>query len=191
LGANFLFIDTEIDERWFDAYLARWDRAVRLAICEHTTDRLVGVAYLTDIHRINRSAELGIMIGERDVWAQGVGTAATDVLLAHGFNDLNLHRIYLTVLAENDRAIRLYEKLSFQAEGRQREAVFKDGRYRDLVMMALLRSEYSATNRFGDNHVSRRSTIETNRDWRVHWEGVSERSTRDDLLRQVERTIGG
>lgn len=64
------------------------------------------------------------------------------MLLAIGFGDLNLRRIFLRVLADNTAAIRLYQSLGFIEEGRLREAVFVDGRYQDLLMMGLLQSEY-------------------------------------------------
>lgn len=36
-----------------------------------------------------------------------------------------------------------------------------------------------------------RMTIETNRDWRAHWTSVGQRTGKDELFRQVERTVGG
>jgi diamine N-acetyltransferase len=144
LGSNFLFIAPEIDTRWYDGYLAGRDRAVRLAILDPEQGRFVGCVYLVDINRINRSAEFAIMIGDKEYWSKGYGTEATKRMLTHGFDDLNLHRIYLWVLAENVRAIRLYEKVGFRVEGRQRDAVFKKGRYRDVIQMAILEAEYRA-----------------------------------------------
>ena len=144
LGANFLFIAQEIDNRWYDAYLAARDRNVRLAIVEPEQGRIIGCVYLTDIHRINRCAEFAILIGDKTYWSKGCGFEATRLILAHAFDDLNLNRIYLTVLAENTRAIRLYEKVGFRREGLQREAVFKQGRYRDVVLMAITAPEYRA-----------------------------------------------
>ena len=67
---------------------------------------------------------------------------ATQQLLAHGFNDLNLNRIYLTLLPDNERARRMYLRLGFQEEGRQRQAIFKSGRYHDVLEMALLREDF-------------------------------------------------
>jgi RimJ/RimL family protein N-acetyltransferase len=142
LGANFLYIAPEIDARWYDGYVAARDRTVRLAILDPDLDRMVGCVYLTDINRINRSAEFSILIGDKAYWSKGFGTAATKAMLAHAFDDLNLHRIYLSVLAENLRAIRLYEKVGFRVEGRQRDAVFKKGRYWDVMQMAVLKAEY-------------------------------------------------
>ncbi|WP_255158088.1 GNAT family N-acetyltransferase [Siphonobacter sp. BAB-5385] len=65
-------------------------------------------------------------------------------MLRHGFNDLNLHRIYLTVLPENDRAIRLYESFGFQQEGLYRKALFKNGQFTDVMGMSLLRNEFQS-----------------------------------------------
>jgi diamine N-acetyltransferase len=142
LGANFHSISPEVDAHWYDAYLAGRDRAVRLAIVDATCDRVIGSVNLTDVHRVNRSAEFSIVIGESGYWSQGYGTEAARVMLTHAFDDLNLHRVYLTVLAENTRAVRLYERAGFAHEGRIREAVFKEGRYRDMLSMAILEPEY-------------------------------------------------
>jgi RimJ/RimL family protein N-acetyltransferase len=142
LGANFHFIGPEIDARWYDTYLAGRDRSVRLAIVDAEHDRIIGCVYLTDVHRLNRSAEFSVLIGEPHCWSRGHGTKATRTMLAHAFDDLNLHRVYLTVLAENTRAVRLYERVGFTEEGRLREAVFKEGRYHDVLAMAILELEY-------------------------------------------------
>ncbi len=90
----------------------------------------------------NRSAEFGIMIGDKSSWNQGYGTEAVRLLLHLGFNTLNLNRIYLRVLENNPRAIRAYEKAGFTHEGRQRQAEFKDGKYVDLLVMSILKSEF-------------------------------------------------
>jgi RimJ/RimL family protein N-acetyltransferase len=90
----------------------------------------------------NRSASVGISIGEREAWDHGHGTQAMKLLLAHGFETLNLHRIWLLVYASNPRAIRCYEKVGFVPEGRQREANFREGRYEDVLVMSMLREEW-------------------------------------------------
>jgi RimJ/RimL family protein N-acetyltransferase len=89
-----------------------------------------------------RSAEMGIMLGERSFWNQGYGTEAVALLLQHGFDTLNLNRIYLHVFANNHRAIRAYEKVGFVHEGIQRQAMYKNGQYIDVFMMSVLKSEY-------------------------------------------------
>ncbi len=142
LGANFLFIAQEIDDGWYDSYLRNRQEAVRLAILHPEADALVGCVNLTGIHRINRTAEYSIVIGDRRFWSRGVGEAATRRILEHAFADLNLNRVYLYVLAENDRAIRLYRKVGFRDEGTLKEAVFKGGRFHDMHLMAVCASEW-------------------------------------------------
>jgi RimJ/RimL family protein N-acetyltransferase len=68
--------------------------------------------------------------------------------LGFAFGEMNLHRVFLTVYADNQRAIRCYEKCGFRHEGRQREARFSDGRYQDELMMGILREEFD-TNQSG------------------------------------------
>ena len=142
VGNNFLYIAKEVDENWYENYLQNRQQNKRLTIVDTAKDLAIGTIQLTNIHQINKSAEYSIMIGDKDYWGQGAGLAATKEILNHGFNDLNLNRIYLTVLVENTRAIKLYVKAGFSEEGREREAIFKNGRFHDLILMAVLRKDF-------------------------------------------------
>jgi RimJ/RimL family protein N-acetyltransferase len=93
---------------------------------------------------VDRRASLGIMVGRKDLWSKGFGTEAAALLCRHGFENLNLHKICLTVYANNERAIRVYAKLGFKPEGRLREQAFIEGRYVDEIVMGLLRGELEA-----------------------------------------------
>ncbi|SAL56785.1 GCN5 family acetyltransferase [Caballeronia arvi] len=143
LGGNFRYVGREIDDKWFDGYLGSRVNNVRLAVCLKSSRELIGVTYLLGIDWLNRSAEFSIQIGAESARGRGFGEAAARSTLAHAFVDLNLHRIALNVLEGNARAISLYEKLGFRAEGLHRQAVFKDGRYLNVVCMALLSTEFS------------------------------------------------
>lgn len=81
------------------------------------------------------------MIGEEPSRNKGIGTYATKTMINHAFNHLNLHRIELEVLATNKEAYALYEKSGFVKEGVKRQAVFKNGKYIDVIFMSLLREE--------------------------------------------------
>jgi RimJ/RimL family protein N-acetyltransferase len=89
-----------------------------------------------------RSAEIGIMIGEKAYWNQGYGTETLKRVLRHGFESLNLHRIWLRVYAKNKRGIRAYEKAGFVYEGMLRQAHYQHGRYFDVHLMSVLRGEW-------------------------------------------------
>lgn len=143
LCAPFRFINIEIDEKWFYSYLSNRSNNIRLAICESVSNKLLGVVYLLHIDWLNRSGEYGIQIGDTASQGIGVGFQATVKILEHAFNDLNLHRVQMKVLDNNERAIRLYKKVGFIEEGKLRKAIFKNGQYMDLICMAILKEEFS------------------------------------------------
>ncbi len=93
---------------------------------------------------IDRTAELGVMIGAKDHWGEGYGYDALRTLLTFGFRDMNLRRISLTVDADHPRAIALYERLGFEHEGRWVGARHARGRVTDVLTMAILRERFDA-----------------------------------------------
>ena len=105
--------------------------------------KMIGGCGFFNLDGRNRSAEFGIMIGDKTCWDQGYGTEAVQLLAELGFNSLNLNRIYLRVVDNNPRAIHAYEKAGFTHEGRQRQAWFKDGCYHDFLVMSILKEEFS------------------------------------------------
>ena len=133
------------EEQWYEAMLKTPRDEHPLAIEIRTEDggwKLIGNCGLFDFNRRARSAEVGIFIGDKSCWNQGYGTDAMRLILKHGFDTLNLNRIYLHVFATNPRAIRCYEKVGFVPEGRLRQAEFKNGQYVDFIVMSVLQSEF-------------------------------------------------
>jgi diamine N-acetyltransferase len=108
--------------------------------------KLIGSLAFNDIDWRNKASEFGIMIGDKTYWNQGYGTEAVRLLAKHGFNTLNLNRIFLHVFENNPRAIRAYEKAGFVHEGRERQAEFKDGKYIDVLVMSMLKDEFDQIN---------------------------------------------
>jgi RimJ/RimL family protein N-acetyltransferase len=103
---------------------------------------LIGTIGFYEIEWANQGAWLGMGIGARDAWGQGYGTEALHLALQYAFDELNLHRITLTVIAYNERAIALYEQAGFRREGVFREFGQRDGRRYDMVLYGLLRPEW-------------------------------------------------
>ena len=110
---------------------------IQLAICLKEGDRHIGNVHLTEIDWVSRHAEVGIFIGETQHRSNGYGQQALRLLLRHAFHDLGLHRVYLTVLDDNQRAIRAYEKCGFVVEGKLRRHAYKRGQFRDLIFMGV------------------------------------------------------
>ena len=99
----------------------------------------MGLTTLRQIDWINRTAMFGVWIAP-DAQGNGAGKAATAQMIAVAFGRLNLHKVALEVLASNERAVSMYRSLGFSEEGRFVGEVFVDGKYEDVIRMALTRA---------------------------------------------------
>jgi RimJ/RimL family protein N-acetyltransferase len=104
----------------------------------------IGSVSFNYVNPENRKARLGIAIGDKAHWSRGYGTDAMLTMLRFGFDEMNLHRIDLTVDADNARAIACYTKCGFVEEGRAREHRYVRGAYVDQLVMGILREEFHA-----------------------------------------------
>lgn len=128
---------------WVEATPAASFGGVHLAI-ETLEGEHIGNLDLRNVMPENRTAELGIMIGEKGYWSQGYGADAVRTLARLAFHRMNLNRIYLHTYAYNERAQRAFARAGFRVEGRLRSHVFVDGQYWDVIVMGLLREEFDA-----------------------------------------------
>lgn len=132
----------EIAEREYLESLHKPQDFINLAICLKTDDLHIGNCGLHDIKWVDRTAFLGILIGETDYWNQGYGTEAIRLILDHAFRRMNMNRVDLNVYEFNKGAIRCYEKAGFFHEGRKRQSHYHAGRYWDGLIMSILREEW-------------------------------------------------
>ena len=133
---------TESDhEAWIERMMTKCSDLVIFVIEELESGRAIGTCQLVNINWIHRSAELQIRIGDSADQNRGIGSDAVNILCEFGYKDLNLHRIYLHVFANNNRAIRAYEKTSFKHEGLMRQAAFLNGERQDVVVMGRLKND--------------------------------------------------
>ena len=127
-------------EAWFDKLTA--DRDANVFAIE-ADGRLVGQCNLRDIDPVNRRAELGIALLGDEI-GKGYGSDAIRVLLDYAFRHLNLHKVSLDTLATNEPGLRAYRACGFIEEGRLREHEWSDGRYVDLILMGVLRDQWTS-----------------------------------------------
>ena len=116
---------------------------IPLAIVIKDQDHHIGNCGLHSIDYVNRNAEFGIMIGEKDQWGKGYAPEAGRLIIDYGFKQLGMHHISLEVYSHNKRAQRAYEKVGFVHEGTMRESYFRNGRYYDNLIMGILETEWS------------------------------------------------
>ena len=118
---------------------------VLFTVYEKQSGTPIGTTSLMTVDTVNRSAEFGIMIGEKGFRNRGFGTEATVLTLDYGFNFMNLQSIYLRVHEFNTRAVRTYEKVGFKICGKRRSSYFVAGKYYDDVLMDIICSEFSSS----------------------------------------------
>ena len=110
-------------------------------IIYHSKGQPIGMVEINGIDWINRKAQVEISIGEPTMWGKGYGTSAMILIIEYARNSINLHRLWLRVLANNQRARHVYEKVGFILEGIELESVYKNGEYCDECLYGLVFEE--------------------------------------------------
>lgn len=110
----------------------------------HLQDNIhIGNIGLSIFNRIDNNAEIGFLFGQKNYWGQGFAHEAAQLMLHHGFNVLNLHRIYCAAAATNTPMLHLAQRLGFTQEGCRRKNLFLQGEYCDEVEFGLLKVEFN------------------------------------------------
>jgi RimJ/RimL family protein N-acetyltransferase len=105
-------------------------------------DQLIGFVVLFNLKWRNQTSEMAIGIGAKAFWGKGYGQDALNLILNYAFSELCLHRVSLTVLGYNTRAIKAYERVGFRHEGTHRQAIQRNGQRYDLLLYGILREEW-------------------------------------------------
>ncbi len=107
---------------------------------------LIGTCMLRNFNWTARSCEVGITIGEQQHWGRRYGGETLQLMQRLVFDELNLHKLWLTCAAYNERGLRAYRRIGFREDGRLRDDRFLDGRYHDTVVMSILEDEWRSLN---------------------------------------------
>lgn len=107
---------------------------------------VVGFANFRRLNARHGNVDVGIGIGEKDLWGKGLGTEALRLLVDHLLGERGMHRIRLHVAATNDRAIASYRKAGFKVEGIEHDGVRgADGGWADMAVMGLVKGRARPT----------------------------------------------
>jgi RimJ/RimL family protein N-acetyltransferase len=138
IGPSYLYARKQI-EKWIDEID---DGSCEFAIHAIAEDKVIGDIGIGDFDWAAGTTWVGIGIGEPDFRGKGYGTDAMRIILRYAFEELNLHRVNLSVFEFNKRAIRSYEKCGFKYEGVMREFIYKEDKRWDIWNMGILHSEW-------------------------------------------------
>lgn len=102
----------------------------------------IGWIDLKNIDSLNKHAELGIAIGDKNYWGKGCGLSAMEEMMKFGFQELGLNKIWLRVEVDNLQAIKSYKRAGYVEEGILRQDRLRKGVYVDRLRMSILKEEY-------------------------------------------------
>jgi len=131
--------DEEDAQAWITAALNQ-NPEINFAIAN--SDELIGGIGLIlqrDVYRF--SAEIGYWLAE-PFWGKGIASLALTALSKYAFEHFDLNRIFAGVFQDNRASMRVLEKSGFKLEGRLRNAVYKDNRFKDQLMYSILREDF-------------------------------------------------
>jgi RimJ/RimL family protein N-acetyltransferase len=135
----------ELDKtiRWFEK-IQHDDSRVEFAI--ETTEKIpVGVIGLAGIDSTHRTAEIYLVIGQKEFWGKGVMLEAECLLIDWAFNSLGLEKIWAQARPENIASLITMKKIGFQVEGTLRSEKVVDGKRTDVLRLGLLKNEFKNT----------------------------------------------
>lgn len=134
-----------IPETHFEADLtgefANFDRSGHFCV-ENELGELIGRVDFDALNPIDRTVEISILLGAPEARGRGYGADAMHTIIEHLFNDRQIEKVWLSVIAWNEPAVKLYRKIGFVDEGTLRQTIWTDGAWHDLLLMGLLKSEY-------------------------------------------------
>ena len=112
-----------------------------LAIVRNEDDKHIGNISIQNIDFVNGLGEFAIIMGERDAWGKGYSKEAGKLIIDHVFNQLNLNKIYCGTSEHNKGMQALALSLGFAHEGTQKQHIFKNGTYNDVLLYGLLKAK--------------------------------------------------
>lgn len=114
---------------------------LNLAIC--LKDKHIGNIALTNVHPNFRSADISIIIGETSAQGNGFATGAIRLVIAHAFGRMNLNRLEAGMVKDNTPCTKAFTSAGFKQEGILRQAYYCEGRYQDVIVLSIIKNEWS------------------------------------------------
>lgn len=134
LGGGFMPVSIDQQEKWLDSMIDLSGNNKRFIICDNQ-DSPIGMVGLYDINWIHRICEIGIYIGDKTSHGNGFGMEACKLIEGFARDYLNLRKIKLNVVSDNEAAFRMWNTLGYYKVGELVDERFINGEYHNLVIM--------------------------------------------------------
>lgn len=134
LGGGFQPISIDQQEKWMDGLIDLTGNNRRFMIVD-SGNCAIGMIGLYGINWIHRTCEIGLYIGNRDAQKKGYAQEAYKLIENYAIEYLNLRKINLKVVSDNQAAVGLWKKLGFEKIGEYHNERYIKGKYHDLTIM--------------------------------------------------------
>lgn len=141
-------LSSDSTDRWYARVQKHHGRdEYYFAICLLGSDEFIGTAWLWSAGSRLDGLELSVFLTEDAGLGEGIGSDAIDAALDFAFGSYEVERVWLTTEVDNLRAQRAFEKSGFQRDGIIRHHFRREGRWRDSLLMAILREDWVSLER--------------------------------------------
>ena len=138
LGGTKYFVSEAYEKKWIENEIFG-SRDVKLAICRKESDVHIGNVYFTDINQLNQSCHTHVLIGNKDYWGKGYAREALELGISYMTGERNIHRFEARILESNNASLRMHQKCGYEIEGLLRKSVYKNGKFQNQYIVALLK----------------------------------------------------
>ena len=122
--------------------MAQSNKDILFAIHDAESKEFIGTSHFGPIDWLNRSAAIGILIGNKRYWGKGYGTEAIRLVLDYAFKSLNLQKITAGIVAIHQPSIKAFKKAGFENESQAKGHLFLDGKYYDYIYMGINHDDF-------------------------------------------------
>ena len=128
------------ERQWFEHAAAAKD-SILWAVTDEA-GRHIGGTGLHQIHWVSRSATIGLLIGDKEVWGRGYGKDVLRTATRWAFEELGLHRIESECFAENVASARCHEAAGYLRMGTARKRYWRGGTWHDSLLFEILDEDW-------------------------------------------------
>ena len=130
-------------KQWFESiHRENPPKHIMFGIEKKNSKKLVGVTGLTYIDWKNKHAEISIYFSSKNWQKTKEANDTINTIIGYGFEELNLHRLWVEIFEISKENIQLFEKLKFTKEGILREKLWRKGKWWNSILYSKLSTEY-------------------------------------------------